>query len=120
MKALTCPNCGGTINEARMICEYCGTRFESNLRLDDLCNPLRIISVPSQTKTYQAMMQVPNYVVAQVGDENHFKDYVINELSYKLAKAIAPNMDIEIADDIRHNSQEIHARVRIVTNDYRY
>ena len=118
MKALTCPNCGGTVNEARMICEYCGTRFESNL--NDYLHPMKIISVPSQTKTYQAMMQVPNYVVAQVGDENRFKDYVINELSYKLAKAIAPNMDIEIADDIRHNSQEIHARVRIVTNDYRY
>ena len=120
MKALTCPNCGGTINEARMICEYCGTRFESEFSNPISTQPLKIISVPSQTKTYQAMMFVPNYVVAEVGDDKRFKDYVINELSYKLAKSIAPEMDIEISDDIRNNSQEIHARVRIVTNDYRY
>lgn len=114
LKPMQCPNCGGAVNEARMICEYCGTRFES-----DLNHVIRVVEQPAHTRTYQVMTLVPNEYRECMGRED-FAKHLKHELSYKLAEALAKEMDVMVEDNPMYNRQEVRARVRVVTNDYRF
>lgn len=98
---MTCTNCGGTINRATMICEYCGTKFQDDgyaikpLIIEHQTSPVRILKM--QTSIPHELMR----------DEC-------------MAKALEDMMTIEMTYDIRQMRHIITARVRVLEPDYRF
>lgn len=115
---MTCTNCGGTINRATMICEYCGTKFQDDgyvikpLIIEHQTSPVRILKM--QTSISHELMR----------DECMAKDVVsniaMNNIRDQLAKALEDMMTIEMTYDVRQMRHIITARVRVLEPDYRF
>ena len=118
LKPLVCPNCGGKINAARMKCEYCGTEFR---RDDDGVLKIRYESIPYNTQVLNVSVNVPKEMAIRMNDEAMLRGYVIDEMTYRLAKALAPMMDIMVqADNPFTDSVNVRGRIRVIRPNYRF
>ena len=118
LKPLICPNCGGKVNAARMKCEYCGTEFR---RDDDGVLKIRYESVPYQTQVLGISVNVPKDMVMHMGDEAMLRGYVMDEMTYRLAKALAPMMEIAVQHENPMTDYiTVRGRVRVIRPDYRF
>lgn len=118
LKPLICPNCGGKINAARMKCEYCGTEFRCD---DDGVLKIRYESVPCKTQVLGVSINVPKDMAIRMYDEAMLRGYVMDEMTYRLAKALAPMMDIAVqADNPLSDSVVVRGRVRVIRPNYRF
>lgn len=93
LKPLTCTNCAGTINRATMTCEYCGTKFESLCRNNELFMVVEHQSSP--VKVLQSQASIPAELLR---DDCFAKDSVadmaMSEIRQQLAKALEDCMEI--------------------------
>lgn len=115
MKPMICECCGGQINLARNICEYCGTQYKTY----DYENVIRVETFSNPVKVYKSQIEIPREAIISAGEELASKQ-AIRMLSRNLADAIAENMELETQYNIMDNTQRISARVRIVEPKYMF
>lgn len=115
MKALICECCGGQIDPNTMKCKYCGTAYER----DEQDTVVRIKTIPSPVRIYEAQIDVDNLVVNEIGEDNAAK-MAVTQLSRKIADAIVENMEIDCQYDPIYNAHKVRAIVRIVKPDYMF
>lgn len=118
IKPLTCPQCGGTINRERMICEYCGTKFQ--IEDNGFSSVLRVETYSSPTTTLQVRTEIPNELVMRAGEE--VVDMAKNEIANRLAEKLLAGELIEFRSkqDWRRCQQIISARLRVLHPTYRF
>ena len=117
LEPLTCPNCGGRVNEARCVCEYCGTNFKSDepdigvFRIEHFNSPTRILNMESH---------IPNEYVAH--DPDMTIKYAKREIAERLADKLLQGELIEFRSemDMLHCQQIISARLRVLDPHYRF
>lgn len=117
LKPLICPNCGGKVNAARMKCEYCGTEFR---RDDDGVLKIRYESIPYNTQVLGVSVNVPKDRMMYIDDDSAIREFVMDEMTRRLAQALVPMMDITVQDDPHFNSVVVRGRVQVIRPDYRY
>ena len=115
LKPLVCPNCGGSIHRGTMICEYCGTKFA----FDNNCQVMRVETYQSPVRTFCSEVRIPDAELRH-NDSEALTECSINQLKQNLLDAISGMMELRTEYDIRHNSQIITARVRVVDPNYRF
>lgn len=117
IKPLTCPQCGGAINRDRMICEYCGTKFQIE---DNGLPVLRIETYSSPTTTLQMQTEIPNEIVIHAGEK--VVDLAKREIANQLAEKLLAGELIEFRSeqDWRRYQQIISARLRVLHPTYRF
>lgn len=110
---LQCECCGGTINSATGVCEYCGMRYkieeEQLVRVETYHNPIR---------TYKALQEIPQEFM-QI-DPEKASQHTVKMLARNLADAIAECMDLSTEYDPRRCVQRVTARIRIVEPKYHF
>ena len=117
LKPLTCPNCGGRVNEARCVCEYCGTQFKSDepdigvFRVEHFTLPTRVLGMESRIDNeYTAL------------DSDLAIKYAKREIAEQLADKLLQGELIEFRSemDMLHCQQIISARLRVLDPHYRF
>ena len=117
LEPLTCPNCGGRVNEARCVCEYCGTQFKSDepdfgvFRIEHFTSPTRVLNMESR---------IANEYVAH--DPDMTIKYAKREIAERLADKLLQGELIEFRSemDMLHCQQIISARLRVLDPHYRF
>ena len=87
MKPYICPQCGGQINRATMICEYCGTRFQEDN------NVVRIMAYHPGVRTLQAGVVLPEDEVMMSPKE--MSEFAIRNMAEQFAEGIAQFMEVQ-------------------------
>lgn len=112
MKALICTQCGAPINRERMICEYCGTRYEQT---EDLARPLRITYSPDvRAQILQSQVAMDNQVINFVSDADEIARIVHSRITAQLAEALEPYVEYTVQEDLAHRRQVICGIVRVL------
>lgn len=106
MQNLNCPNCGAPINRATMRCEYCGTQF----KIDDY--KLVYVNDPN-IAVLNAEVRVHMDVVDHV-NEDRLKDFVLDEMTHKMAKALLDEIEVSVRPDYGLSEVIVTGRVRVV------
>lgn len=117
LKPLNCPNCGGKVNASRMVCEYCGTQFDSSdmnmgvLRVDHYTSPTRVVKVETR---------IPNELHAIAPDQ--VVDYAKREIAENLVENLLKGNLIEFCSEMdwKECQQIISARLRVLDPHYRF
>lgn len=112
MKPAICKCCGGQINIERMICEYCGTKYEYdyNENVPKLVYVDRVMGMP---KTYKCCVAIPRPFAMD-------KKFVLAKLARQLADAIINDMDIQTEYNPETMMQQFYAKIRVLENDFRF
>ena len=116
IQPLTCPNCGGSVNRSRMICEYCGTQF----KCDENTQVLRIESYTHPTRVFSAEAIIPEEMHALAPEA--VIPYAKNELAEKMVNALLQGNMIEFRSEMdwKRCQQIISARLRVLDPNYRF
>jgi len=117
LKPLNCPNCGGKVNASRMVCEYCGTQFDSSdmnmgvLRVEHYTSPTRVLGVETL---------IPNELHDIAPDQ--VINYAKREIAEKLVENLLEGNFIEFRSEMewKQCQQLISARLRVVDPRYRF
>lgn len=117
LKPLTCPNCGGKVNRAKMVCEYCGTQF-SNAEIN--MGIFRVEHYTSPTRVFSAEVIIPNELHALAPED--VIPYAKKEIAEKLVDRLLQGDMIEFRSemDLRACEQIISARLRVLDPRYRF
>lgn len=115
MDPYICPQCGGRINRARMICEYCGTEFrEEN-------EPKHVIRIETHNPHVHALMANTIMCRDDVMDSpKEASEYAIRCMAEKFATSIVQFMQIESEFNPSDDSVLFRARLRVLDSDYRF
>lgn len=118
LQALVCTECGGHIDRDTMTCRYCGIQY----KLDQDMMPIMVSRFDPHMETLKASIFIPEYAFKAEtgGDMTKLTEYAVKELSYKLAEAIVPFMEVRTNYEPREQMQEFSARVRVYRPDYRF
>ena len=107
MDKYKCSCCGGNINRATMICEYCGTRYkeerESVIKIETFRNPVR---------TLASRVAMDRYFLTKSPEEA--SEYAIRTLARQFAECIAPYMDIQCSLDRLTDHAVLDAQIKVV------
>lgn len=107
MDKYKCSCCGGNINRATMICEYCGTRYkeeqESVIKIETFRNPVR---------TLASRVAMDKYFLTKSPEEA--SEYAIRTLARQFAEYIAPYMDIQCSFDRLTDHAVLDAQIKVV------
>ena len=117
LEPLTCPNCGGRVNEAKFVCEYCGTQFKS---AEPDLGVIRFEHYTAPTRILKAECRIPNEM-HDIAPE-HVIPYAQRELAEKLVdNLLQGNMiDFRSQMDWKTCQQIISARLRVLDPHYRF
>ena len=107
MEKYKCSCCGGNINRATMICEYCGTKYKKEygdiIRIETFTNPVR---------TLASQMALDNYALKL--NPKEYSEYAIRELAVEFAECLVPFMDIHSSIDSNRGQMILDARIKVV------
>lgn len=119
MKSLTCPNCGGTINRARKICEYCGTQFE--FEEGDEIGVLRVEHYSSPVRNLRMETRIPKELI-EFGEAEHVIGYAKRQIAEQMVDRMLQGDMIEFRSEMdwRQCQQVICARLRVLSPSYRF
>lgn len=112
MKAYICPQCGGYINRAKMICEYCGTQFREEI------NEIKIVAYHPGVHTLGAEVVIPTEYIRH--DPEEMRKFVIHEMARKYAEELTPFIDVEMYDRTIRDETIFRSRLRVVGTNYRF
>ena len=107
MNKYKCSCCGGNINRATMICEYCGTRYK-----EEYGNVLRVETFQNPVRTLASRVVVDDFAMRTSPQE--YSEFAIKQLARQFAECIAPYMDIQYSFDNRTRISRLDARIKIV------
>ena len=103
-----CECCGGNINPVTLKCEYCGTQYKDNnervFRVEHYSSPIKTISMQIYVDEYELNMFSPEQI----------SEHVVRDLSYEIAKVIAPFCNFSVENDIRRFGKKVIATCKIV------
>ena len=119
LQALVCTECGGHIDRETMTCRYCGIQY----KLDQDMMPIVVSRFDPHMETLKGRIFIPEYMFKAEkdrGDMTKLTEYAVKELSYKLAEAIVPFMEVRTDYEPREQMHEVSARVRVYRPDYRF
>ena len=116
LQPLTCKNCGGSINRATYVCEYCGTAYEDRAGIPYI--------IETQQKPCK-VLQMQTMISEELLRSDYLpRDYIVNkamgDIRSQLAKALEDYLKIEMSYDPRTMRQIITAQVRVIEPDYRF
>lgn len=114
LKPLTCPNCGGRINAARMRCECCGTQFKR-----EEGPVIRIEAVRPGVRTLNANARIPEHYIMDLGDDA-IRSIVRDQMSHQLAEALVPMLDLKVGHDLERMEGIVRGRIRVLEPGYRF
>lgn len=109
---MICPQCGGAVNRATMICEYCGTRFkedDSGVKIEVLRPGARVLSVTAEVPD-EFMYTSPKDAAA----------YAIDRMAESLAEIIAPFIDVKMQVDPAVLKTRFYASLRVIESKHRF
>lgn len=112
MTPYICPQCGGQVNRAKLICEYCGTQFREDK------NEIRIMAYQPGVHTLQACAVVPEYEAVMSPKE--MSEYAIRGMAQQFADGIAQFMDVRTDFDPEKCERVFRARLRVLDSGYRF
>ena len=114
LKPYICECCGGVINRASYICEYCGTRYE------ELNGVPYIVEVNNnRCKVITVQAELPDELCRQAGKDTA-TNLTMNKIRYKLAEALEDNLNLELEYEPRLMRHIITAKLRVVDPRYRF
>ena len=93
MNKYICECCGGQINRTTLKCEYCGTEYKI-----DNDNFIRIETFRNPIDTYKAIITLSDEFISHVDNEDLAR-MTMNNLTHKLASALANNIVLEVEQD---------------------
>lgn len=114
MKALTCTQCGGTINKEKMRCEYCGTKYTAEWELPHpviRMEPAGVQVLRTKTVIDRKMMHRDAAAVGRL---------VMEDMARQIAQIIMPMVEIIQRDDQAYRWTEIEGRVRVLEKEFRF
>lgn len=115
LKPMNCPNCGGTVDRARMICEYCGTKFENTnqqvLRIEQVRNDVRILGMT--TRVDRELLHLDSGIVMK-----EVKRQTAEQLADKLLEGDLIEFSTHL--DFEHCQEVVQARLRVLDPHYRF
>lgn len=112
LKPMICPRCGGTINRAAMICEYCGTRFkedESGVKIEVLRPGVCIL---------KTTVEVPDEYMYT--DPKTAATYAIEHMAEQFAESIASFMDVRMEVNPAALKTRFYATLRVIDKGHRF
>lgn len=112
MKPYICPQCGGTINRVKMICEYCGTQFREER------NEIRVVAYNPRIHTLGTNLVLPSEVIDSSPKE--MSEYAIRRLAQEFADGIAQFMEVQTMHEPIRNEVLFRARLRVLDSGYRF
>lgn len=115
LKKYECTQCGGNIDPATMVCEYCGSKFKDNG--ED--RPIFISKFDPKMDVLKAEVIIPNEAVYCLGAQAA-SEAAIKELVNTISKSLTQYLDVMIEDDICHNSNILHGKLRLIRPDMRF
>lgn len=115
MKAMKCTQCGAPIDAERMICPYCGTKYE---KLHD--KVFRIERFTNPTSIYKAKVVIPDDIYMKVANDGELTGHIIEGLAHEFMEAVKANMELVIEPDPVRSETQVSARIRLVNPMYRF
>lgn len=112
MKPYICPQCGGQVNRAKMVCEYCGTQFQEENR------GIKIVAYHPGVHTLGANVTVPKEYATLSPKEA--SEMAIRRLVNEFADGIAQFMEVKATNEPITDSVEFRARLRVLDSGYRF
>lgn len=109
---MICPQCGGAVNRATMICEYCGTRFKedaSGVKIEVLRPGVRVLT---------ATAEVPDELMYTSPKEASV--YAIDCMAEKFAELIAPFIDVKMQVDPAVFKTRFYGSLRVLDSKHRF
>ena len=117
LEPLTCPNCGGTVDRDRLICEFCGTKFDRNcgeigiLKIEHVEPNTRVLKTEARISREQLM-------IAPESVESYAKSEIAKEMARQLLEGNIIEMISEM--DWKSCEQVISARLRVLDPRFRF
>ena len=117
LKPLTCPNCGGKVNRAKMVCEYCGTQF-SNAEIN--MGIFRVEHYTSPTRIFETRVEIPHEATIALGEKS--VEYAQKEVAKKMVDKLLQGEMVEftLAEDFKNCQQILSARLRVLDPRFRF
>ena len=117
LKPMVCPNCGGAVNTARLICEFCGTKFKD---ADNNTDVIKIETFTSPTRVMNVESRIANEFVALCPE--HVLDKAKDDIAKRLARNLLQGGLVEFTSemDFARCEQVISARLRVLDPRYRF
>lgn len=112
LKPMICPQCGGAINRATMICEYCGTRFkedESGVKIEILQPGVRVL---------RTTVEVPDEYM--YSNPKAASACAIERMAEQFAECIAPCMDVKMEVNPADRKTRFYATLRVIDSKHRF
>lgn len=114
IKPMICTQCGAPINRERMICEYCGTKYE--VRDDHI---LRIETYQEPIVTLESVCSIDKRVVDSVGPDKAAA-VICGKMAVEMADKLNAFIDLKVQEDPYLNTIIAHGRVRVLPPGYRF
>lgn len=104
-----CPQCGGQIDRARMVCMHCGTQFKEHTDV------IKIVAERPGVHTLTATAALQDEVIAQLGAEKA-SEIALKEIARKMSNAIMPYLSVQTSDKqlLSDNCMVVRGRLRIL------
>ena len=104
-----CPQCGGKVNSARMVCEYCGAQFKQQQEV------VKIIAERPGIHTLSAGVAISDEALNVLGPEKA-SEMALHEIAKKMSKCIMPFISIQTSDNELwlENTRTVRGRLRVV------
>lgn len=124
MEEMKCKSCGAPLKRrgsGEWICEYCGAVY----RVDESYPAeVRFVEVQqARAQTLQVKVSYPDEIALQIG-EQALAERTIQDLTYELAKGLAPYMKVMVSKDYRGGQfgteTIVRGSVRVVPPDFRF
>lgn len=120
MEQMQCKSCGAHLKRrgsGEWICEYCGAVYPVDESYPAEVRFVEVQRVP--TKTIEAQVRYPDEIAIHVSEEA-LAERTIQELTYELAKGLAPVMKVIVNRDYLHGETIVRGTVRVVPPDFRF
>ena len=116
LKAMTCKNCGASINRSTLRCDYCGTAYECpNDRIKIVVDRPGLHTIRCETKVAMDMMR---------DSPEGARAYVLEDMRQQLADGLLAFMKITTKEDYSGgpfgSCQIIRGEVRVVDPSFNY
>lgn len=114
IKPMICTQCGAPINRERMMCEYCGTKYE--VRDDHI---LRIETYQEPIVTLESVCSIDKRVVDSIGPDKAAA-VICGKMAVEMADKLNALIDLKVQEDPYLNTIIAHGRVRVLPPGYRF
>lgn len=124
MEQMQCKSCGAHLKRrgfGEWVCEYCGAVY----RVDESTpGEIRYIEVQqARAQTLQVQVKYPDEIALHIGEEA-LAERTVQDLTYELAKGLAPYMKVMVSKDYRGGlfgtETIVRGTVRVVPPDFRF